>query len=47
MFLILGLVLLVLWVSCFFVFHVTGFFLYILLILAILSFVFQFIPGRQ
>lgn len=46
MFLILGIVLLVLWAGGFFVFHAAGFLIHILIVLAIISFVFQFIRGR-
>ncbi len=45
MFLALGVVLLLLWLGGFFVFHVTAFFIHILLILAIVSIVFHFIRG--
>ena len=43
MFLGLGVLLLILWVCGFFVFHVTAFFIHILLILAVISVVFHFI----
>ena len=46
MFLILGIVLLLLWAGGFFVFHVAGFLIHILILLAIVSFVFQFLRGR-
>jgi hypothetical protein len=42
MFLGLGLVLLLLWLGGFFVFHVTAFFIHILLILAVISIIFHF-----
>jgi hypothetical protein len=45
MFLGLGLVLLLLWLGGFFVFHVTAFFIHILLILAVVSVVFHFMRG--
>ena len=46
MFLILGIVLLILWAGGFFVFHAAGFLIHILIVLAIISFVFQFLRGR-
>jgi hypothetical protein len=45
MFLALGFVLLLLWLGGFFMFHVTAFFIHILLILAVVSIVFHFIRG--
>jgi Family of unknown function (DUF5670) len=45
MFLGLGIVLLLLWLGGFFVFHVTAFFIHILLILAVISVVFHFMRG--
>jgi uncharacterized protein DUF5670 len=45
MFLGLALVLLLLWLGGFFVFHVTAFFIHILLILAVVSIVFHFMRG--
>ena len=47
MFLILAVVLLILWAGGFFVFHVAGFFIHILLILAVISIVFNFLRGRS
>ncbi len=45
MFLIIGIVLLVLWIGGFVVFHVSSFLIHILLIAAIISIVFNFIGG--
>jgi hypothetical protein len=45
MFLGLGFILLLLWLGGFFVFHVTAFFIHILLILAVISVVFHFMRG--
>ena len=45
MFLALGFVLLLLWLGGFFVFHVTAFFIHILLILAVVSIIFHFMRG--
>jgi hypothetical protein len=45
MFLVLGFVLLLLWLGGFFVFHVTAFFIHILLILAVVSIIFHFMRG--
>jgi hypothetical protein len=45
MFLGLGIVLLLLWLGGFFVFHVTAFFIHILLILAVASVIFHFMRG--
>ena len=45
MFLGLGVLLLLLWLGGFFVFHVTAFFIHILLILAVISIVFHFMRG--
>ncbi len=41
----LGVILLLLWLGGFFVFHVTAFFIHILLILAVISIVFHFMRG--
>ena len=46
MFLGLGLVLLLLWLGGFFVFHVSAFFIHILLILAVVSVICHFLRGR-
>ncbi|MGB8535490.1 MAG: lmo0937 family membrane protein [Acidobacteriaceae bacterium] len=45
MFLGLGILLLLLWLGGFFVFHVTAFFIHILLILAVVSIIFHFMRG--
>jgi hypothetical protein len=45
MFLAIGVLLLLLWLAGFFVFHVTAFFIHILLLLAVASFVFHFMRG--
>ena len=45
MFLGLGVILLLLWLGGFFVFHVTAFFIHILLILAVVSIIFHFMRG--
>jgi hypothetical protein len=45
MFLGLGFVLLLLWLGGFFVFHITAFFIHILLILAVISIIFHFMRG--
>jgi hypothetical protein len=45
MFLGLGVVLLLLWLGGFFVFHVTAFAIHVLLILALVSVVFHFMRG--
>jgi hypothetical protein len=45
MWLIIGLVLVVLWLGGFFMFHVAGFAIHILLILAVISIIFHFLRG--
>ena len=45
MFLGLGLVLFLLWIGGFVVFHVSAFFIHILLILAVISVIFHFMRG--
>ena len=47
MFLILAIVLLVLWAGGFFAFHVAGFFIHILIILAVISLIFHFLRGGR
>ncbi len=47
MFLILALVLFVLWIGGFVMFHTAGFFIHILLIFAVISIVMHFISGRR
>jgi hypothetical protein len=45
MWLILGIVLVVLWLGGFLVFHTAGFLIHILLILAVISIIFHFLRG--
>ena len=45
MFLVIGIVLFLLWIGGFFIFHVTSFFIHILLILAVIVIVFHFLRG--
>jgi hypothetical protein len=45
MWLIIGIVLVVLWLGGFLVFHTAGFLIHILLILAVISIVFHFLRG--
>ncbi len=47
MFLILAVVLVVLWLGGFTLFHVTGFLIHLLLIFAVISIVMHFITGRR
>jgi hypothetical protein len=47
MFLILAVVLLVLWLGGFFVMHVSGFLIHLLIILAVISIILHFITGRR
>jgi hypothetical protein len=47
MFLILALVLFVLWIGGFVMFHTAGFLIHILLIFAVISIVMHFITGRR
>ncbi len=47
MFLILALVLLVLWAGGFFVFHVAGFFIHLLILFAVISLILHFVRGRS
>jgi hypothetical protein len=47
MFLLLGVILVILWLGGFFVFHIAGFFIHILLILAVISIVFHFLRGSS
>ena len=46
MFLMVGIVLVLLWLGGFLVFHTAGFFIHILLVLALVSIVFHFLRGR-
>jgi Family of unknown function (DUF5670) len=47
MWILIGIVLLALWAGGFFAFHVAGFFIHILLILAIASLIIHFIAGPR
>ena len=47
MFLILAVVLVILWVGGFTVFHVSGFLIHLLLIFAVISVIMHFIGGRR
>ena len=47
MFLILAIVLLILWAGGFFAFHIAGFFIHILIILAVISLIFHFLRGGR
>jgi Family of unknown function (DUF5670) len=46
MWIVIGILLLLLWAGGFFAFHVAGFFIHILLILAVVSFIIHFVAGR-
>jgi hypothetical protein len=47
MFLILAVVLVVLWLGGFFLFHVTSFLIHLLLIFAVISVIMHFVTGRR
>lgn len=47
MFLVLAVVLVLLWIGGFTIFHVTGFLIHLLLIFAIISVIFHFIGGGR
>ncbi len=47
MFLILAVVLVILWIGGFTIFHVSGFLIHLLLIFAVISVIFHFIGGRR
>ena len=47
MFLILAIVLLVLWLGGFLVFHVSGFLIHLLIIFAVISLILNFVTGRK
>jgi hypothetical protein len=47
MFLILAVVLVLLWVGGFTVMHVSGFFIHLLLLFAVISIVMHFVTGRR
>jgi hypothetical protein len=47
MFLAIGVVLVLLWLGGFFMFHTAGFLIHILLLCALISFVFHFLRGNR
>lgn len=47
MFLILAIVLFVLWLGGFLVFHVSGFLIHLLIIFAVISLILNFVTGRK
>ena len=47
MFLILAVVLVILWIGGFTVFHVSGFLIHLLLIFAVISVIMHFVSGRR
>jgi hypothetical protein len=47
MFLIIALVLVLLWIGGFVVFHTAGFLIHLLLLLAVISIIFHFLRGRS
>ena len=47
MFLILAVVLVLLWIGGFTIFHVTGFLIHLLLIFAVISVIMNFVVGRR
>jgi len=47
MFLILAIVLVVLWLGGFFMFHTAGFLIHLLLLFAVISLVLHFVTGRR
>ena len=47
MFLILAVVLLVLWIAGFLVFHVSSFFIHLLILFAVISVIMHFVTGRR
>jgi Family of unknown function (DUF5670) len=47
MFLILAVVLIILWLGGFFVLHISGFLIHVLIIFAIISFIMHFVTGRR
>jgi len=46
MFLGIGIVLVILWLAGFFAFHTAGFLIHLLLVMAVISFVFHFLRGN-
>jgi hypothetical protein len=47
MWLLLALILVILWAGGFFVFHVSGFLIHLLIIFAVISIIIHFITGRN
>lgn len=47
MFLILAIVLVLLWLGGFFVFHISSFLIHILLIVAVIAIIMHFVSGRR
>ena len=47
MFLILAVVLVILWIGGFTIFHVSGFLIHLLLIFAVISVIMHFVSGRR
>ncbi|MEI9980172.1 MAG: lmo0937 family membrane protein [Edaphobacter sp.] len=47
MFLILAVVLVLLWLGGFFIFHISGFLIHILLLFALISIILNFIGGKR
>jgi hypothetical protein len=47
MFLILAIVLVVLWLGGFFMFHAAGFLIHLLLLFAVISLIMHFVTGRR
>ncbi|QMV19799.1 lmo0937 family membrane protein [Granulicella sp. 5B5] len=47
MFLLLALVLVVIWATSFFVFHVTGFLIHLLIVFAVISLIMHLVRGRS
>ncbi len=46
MFLGIGIVLVILWLAGFFAFHTAGFLIHLLLVMAVISFIFHFLRGN-
>ncbi len=47
MFLVLALILILIWIGSFVVYHVTGFLIHLLLIFALISFILHFVRGKK
>jgi hypothetical protein len=47
MWIAIGIILLLLWAGGFLMFHVAGFFIHILLIVAVVAFILHFVTGRR